>query len=592
MTRDGFCIPRSQGMALLCLGSAYFCLASVTISFTRYNGGVALVWPATSILLAHVVDRPSARWLHAALVCALASGIATSLFGFGLRAAVPFAVINVVEAIGGAALLRRSSPGAPRFESLREISVVIAVVGMVMPLVCGVFAGLSAYWVMGESFSRNWLDFFTGHALGTITFAPLLMLISGGNVRGWARGADLRERVFAGVCLASVIVTTLAAFLQTHVPLLYLPSLAIIVTVIRIGRLGAAVAAVLLSVTAIACTSAGYGPFHATQVGQGAEAQFLQMYLAAVVLTALATAAELRHRKASFTELQKTSTVARLVLDRSGDVIMHLDVDGRIHYASPSARAITGYEPGDLIGRMPHELIHADDIHAVVGAHRQALADPDLTFIVEYRGRCANDEWVWFEVHTRATVSEAGVSTGVINISHDITARKQAESQLVQQAQTDPLTGLLNRRALDIALEDRESADAPYSIALFDLDRFKEINDTYGHDAGDFVIKTFSDVLKRGFRPDDLVARLGGEEFVAVLDGMTGTQAREICERVRETFASMPIRLENRPPFSVTVSGGIATRQKGSDLWELIAEADAALYQAKHSGRNCLAIAA
>ncbi|WP_413629936.1 diguanylate cyclase [Novosphingobium sp. JCM 18896] len=328
------------------------------------------------------------------------------------------------------------------------------------------------------------------------------------------------------------------------------------------------------------------------EADRGVKAQFLQAYLACVVLTALPTAAELKQRKTSFAELQSTSTVARLVLDRSGDVIMHLAIDGLIQFVSPSVRAIAGYEPEDLMGRRPHDFIHNEDIEEVIRIHRRALTNPNDTLIVEYRAQRANGDWAWYEVHTRATLGENGASTGVINISHDITSRKRAESRLVKEAQTDPLTGLLNRRALDLALEERSAARSPFSIALFDLDHFKAVNDTYGHDTGDLVLRSFAEHLSNAFRKSDIVARLGGEEFIVVLDDTNSAEAREICERLREDFASKSLRAEDGRCVRVTVSGGIASWRDESDLWQLVAEADAALYQAKHQGRNRLALAA
>lgn len=581
-----------NGSRLIGLAAAYFGVAAITIGFTRYHGGVALIWAATAVLLAYLANRPSSHWPKAALVCAVVGAAATSMFGLGPKAAIPFALINVTEAVGGAALLRRFCPGRTRFESLRELAIFIGVATIVMPAACGLPAGIAAHWVTGGSILRNWLDFFTGHALGAITFTPLLMLISGGNLRAWVAATDRRDWIEAATCFAGVIVATLAAFAQSSVPLLFLPSLPIVVTVFRVGRLGAATAVVLLTVIAIGCTVMGYGPINGIYADQGVQAQFLQMYLACVVLTALPTAAELRHRKMTFAELQKSSTVARLVLDRSGDIIMQLEIDGTIRFVSTSVRAIAGYEPEDLIGQRPHEKIHADDIEQVIRVHRQALANPDDTLIVEYRARRADGQWAWYEVHTRATVDEDGASTGVINISHDITSRKQAEKQLVQEAQTDPLTNLLNRRALDLALEERSTAGAPFSIALFDLDHFKTINDTYGHDTGDLVLKVFADHLKRAFRKGDVVARLGGEEFIVILDDANAAEAQEICERLRENFAAKPLGATDGRIFTATVSGGISTWRDDSNLWDLIAEADAALYQAKHEGRNRLALAA
>jgi diguanylate cyclase (GGDEF)-like protein/PAS domain S-box-containing protein len=583
---------RGSGARLIGLAAAYFAVAAITIGFTRYHGGVAHVWAATAVLLAHLANRPTADWAKAALVCGLVGAVATSMFGLGPKGAIPFAAINIAEAVGGAALLRRLVPSGMRFGSLREIAVFIGVAAIVMPVSCGLPAGIVAHWITGSSILGNWLDFFTGHALGAITFTPLFMLISSGKVRTWATVADRRDCIEAPICFAAVIAATFAAFAQSSVPLLFLPSLPIVVTVFRVGRLGAVTAAALLSVIAIGCTVAGYGPINAIDASQGVRAQILQMYLACMVLTALPAAAELKHRKSTFAELQKTSTVARLVLDRSGDIIMHLQLDGTIQFVSASVRTIAGYEPEDLVGRKPHDLIHADDIEEVIRVHRQALANPDDTLIVEYRARRADHEWTWYEVHTRATVDENGASTGVINISHDITSRKRAENQLVADAQTDPLTRLLNRRALDTALEERSAGGARFSIALFDLDHFKAVNDTYGHDTGDLVLKVFADHLQRAFRKGDVIARLGGEEFIAILDDANAAEAQEICERLREKFARKSLSATDGRTFSVTVSGGISTWREGSDLWQLVAEADAALYQAKNLGRNRLALAA
>ncbi|MCW1432171.1 MASE1 domain-containing protein [Novosphingobium sp. JCM 18896] len=139
-------------MGLIGLGVTYFAVAAITINFSLYHGGVALVWVATAVLVAHLVNRPRSYWPKAALVCAVLGAAATTMFGLGFKAAVPFALINVVEAVGAAALLRRLHPGQSRFESLREIAIFIGVAGVVMPAVCGLSAGMVIHWLMDGSF--------------------------------------------------------------------------------------------------------------------------------------------------------------------------------------------------------------------------------------------------------------------------------------------------------------------------------------------------------------------------------------------------------------------------------------------------------
>ncbi len=155
-------------------------------------------------------------------------------------------------------------------------------------------------------------------------------------------------------------------------------------------------------------------------------------------------------------------------------------------------------------------------------------------------------------------------------------------------ALTDPLTGLFNRRgfsdatALVIARETQGAA--PLSLLVFDLDHFKSINDRFGHAAGDEILKLFADVLKTTLRTTDISGRLGGEEFAALLP-CSAVEAVVAAERVRHAFAASGI-VADEVPVETTVSIGVASAPYGTELAALMADADAALYRAKHNGRN------
>lgn len=582
-------------LSALALATVYFALAALTLRYTRFNGGVALIWIATAPLLAYLVTRPKSLWLLPALGCGLTGATATILFGLGPKAALPFALINVSEAIGGALILRRLLPRSYRFESLREIGIFLGVAGILMPAVAGFFAGLTANAITGLPMLRNWFDYFTGHGLGAIAFTPLVLLATSGEVRNWTANAKPRERIEATFLILVMGVVTLGAFSQDVLPLLFLPLLPMMIAVFRIGRLGAALAITLLTVIALICTIRGGGPINLIAGSTGMHAQFLQFYLACAVLIAWPAAAELKHRKIVHGQLQAASAVARLVVDRTGDIIIYFAIDGTMQYISPAIEIVAGYGPDELTGKMPHSLIHPADIDEAIRIHRLALQQPDDTFIIEYRARSADGSYAWYEGHSRATVDEAGQSSGVVSIIHGVSARKDAEDALVREAQTDPLTGVLNRRGFDAALAERFAAGspvAPFTIVMFDLDHFKAINDTYGHETGDLVIKAFAEHLQGLLRKNDAVARFGGEEFVAILDGATAHTAHEVCERLRVGFAQFQRQAVDGRAFSVTVSGGIAVYREGMDMARLLAEADAALYRAKSEGRNRLALAA
>ncbi|WP_163269792.1 PleD family two-component system response regulator [Chelativorans alearense] len=169
---------------------------------------------------------------------------------------------------------------------------------------------------------------------------------------------------------------------------------------------------------------------------------------------------------------------------------------------------------------------------------------------------------------------------------------RSSVAQTVEMAVTDPLTGLHNRRYLDSHLRslfDRSTArKRPLSVMMADIDRFKSINDTFGHDAGDAILKAFAGRLRKNLRGIDLVCRYGGEEFVVVMPDTELVVAEKVAERIRAEIASGPFTTsEGDNAIDVTASLGVAsTRMPGDTVEALMKRADRALYEAKTRGRN------
>jgi diguanylate cyclase (GGDEF)-like protein len=163
---------------------------------------------------------------------------------------------------------------------------------------------------------------------------------------------------------------------------------------------------------------------------------------------------------------------------------------------------------------------------------------------------------------------------------------RRQKSSAMQLAFRDVLTGLPNRRMVDLFLQQHFAASQrgqPLTLAIFDLDRFKNYNDTYGHAAGDEALEAFGDILKRQTRDSDIAGRYGGEEFLAILPSSDAEGARQYAERVREALARHELPSGTR----ITVSAGVAVSGPTmSDASELVRAADAALYQAKAAGGN------
>jgi len=156
------------------------------------------------------------------------------------------------------------------------------------------------------------------------------------------------------------------------------------------------------------------------------------------------------------------------------------------------------------------------------------------------------------------------------------------------EANSDSLTGLPTRRSLESGVRDLEEAGVSYSVAYGDLDHFKQLNDVFGHDAGDRDLRTFSHVLRDSLRPADVPCRYGGEEFVIALPGCAIPEATQVLDRaMRET--SQRLVAGQHPRF--TVSFGLASSDQSADFHQVVARADEALLQAKAGGRHKIVIA-
>ena len=587
-------IRLSAPLRTLYLGVAYFGLAAATIGTTRWGGGVAILWVATALLVAELTVTPVSRWPGRLAVCGLASCIATSLFGFGAWAALPLAAVNIAEAFIAAHIMGRYRLARTALESLEGMAIFVFAVGVAAPALTA-FGGAGTSALAGQSFWANWMRWYAGHALGGLAFTPIMLLVLRGDIARWIGAASRAMKTEIVAIVLMVIMTSVAVFGQSSKPLLFLPALPITIATFRAGRFGAAVSVIILAVVGGWFTLAGRGPVALMAGTEEAHLQFFQFYLAVTVLTALPVAADLARRKQLFQQLRDSEARYRLLTNRSSDIVMNLDVDGCIRFVSPSIATLGGYDPATAVGRNALDYVHPDYRDAVTATHRQALARPDETHIVEYRGCTADHRAIWLETHTQAVLDESGQAAGVVTTIREISHRKRREAELARDAETDALTGIPNRRGFIRTLEERiatEPSPSTGCVALFDLDFFKRINDQHGHATGDRVLQAFARTAVATVRGHDVVGRLGGEEFAVLLVGASPDQALLVCDRLRERIEALELDDKLGRPVGVTVSAGVAPLAAGMDSETILAAADEALYRAKAAGRNCLKLAA
>ncbi len=199
-------------------------------------------------------------------------------------------------------------------------------------------------------------------------------------------------------------------------------------------------------------------------------------------------------------------------------------------------------------------------------------------------------EYVSFARHVPADfvfrfVMTSGVSWVILSAFTFFVIKSDRMLHLLRQlAMTDDLTRIYNRRYLESSIHSSHTTDTPYSALVFDIDRFKQVNDTLGHSAGDIVLKGVSQVIQKNLRPSDALVRLGGEEFAVLLPNTQSNDDVQISERIRNLIEGTTFAYQG-DKICVTISGGVAEGRGGS--WEaLLNKADVAMYAAKSAGRN------
>jgi len=282
---------------------------------------------------------------------------------------------------------------------------------------------------------------------------------------------------------------------------------------------------------------------------------------------------------------------AEMVREVSAFGIYLLDPEGMIRSWNRGAENITGLAEAQVMGR-PFSLLFTD------AGQRDHLPQKTLQFARgnrhhkdEQARRRANGEELIALCTLDAVRRDTGELSAFVEVFTDITEVKRREAVLYQRATRDTLTGLSNRgHFTEMATNELERARRfaePLTVALMDIDHFKRVNDTYGHDAGDQALVHFAGVCQQHARKVDLLGRLGGEEFVMLLPRANKEPAFEIIQRLRLGVMESRCTAPSGVVFSFTVSVGLASlRPNTRDLRELLRNADAALYKAKREGRN------
>ncbi len=289
--------------------------------------------------------------------------------------------------------------------------------------------------------------------------------------------------------------------------------------------------------------------------------------------------------------LERSQQEYQTLRDTITDVIYRTDTDGVISDMSAASFSILGYRPQEMIG---HELsefyVNPADRNRII----TAIRDNDGHAIqVEAALRHRDGHSVWVSTNAYLKRDGSGRPAGIEGIARDISERKAMEDELRLLSTHDDLTGAFNRRyfinEVEREMERARRYGAALTLLILDIDLFKTVNDTFGHPTGDTVLQQFAALSRNTLRKSDVFARMGGEEFAALMPETDRPRADQFCERLRERVEGAIFHdEENVSAVRITVSIGATTLQQDDrDFGHLYARADNALYRAKSTGRNC-----
>jgi diguanylate cyclase (GGDEF)-like protein/PAS domain S-box-containing protein len=300
---------------------------------------------------------------------------------------------------------------------------------------------------------------------------------------------------------------------------------------------------------------------------------------------------ELSERRRVETALRESDERFRALIRSVSDVIAILKVDGTIAYANPAAETSWKRPVSELCGQNILALIHGNDREAVRALLSSVQPSSSITRSV--RVGHEEEDSREYDVILTNLLAEDSVS-GIVATFHDVTERKTYERQLTKLAYLDPLTGLANRGhfkdQLRRALNKPATAGDSVAVFFFDLDNFKALNDTMGHEAGDHVLKVVAERLQACLRHGDVAARMGGDEFTLFVEGIQSVA--QVLLLARRILASLhdPVGLNGRDVFIGTSLGIAISAPDGNSVDELLRKADIAMYQAKGTGKGGYAL--
>jgi diguanylate cyclase (GGDEF)-like protein/PAS domain S-box-containing protein len=565
-------------------------------------GNVTPIWPASGVAVAALLIYGRRFWPGVWLGSfAVNYWVAAGLGAVSIRSLAGIACVASGAAIATliSEHLLRGEPKALFTHAAGVVRFVVfgAIAGSLITASVGTISFFFAGVVPRVLFAETWITWLLGDAAGILVVAPLLIV--------WIRrdaGLSMARTIEAVALFALLIVTCVLVFSIARYPLFFILIPFVLTAVFRYGKRGTTLAILVVSSISILFTAEGMGPFSGEGLSRNESLLLLQGFTCVVVLTMLFLAAVLAEREEKAREahdaelqlqkehhaLSKMEEELRTayIIESSADMISRQAPDGRFLYVSHASLPLLGYEPSELVGQSIYHLIDEAVASEIRELQSMLMRESGMSTL-SYRLRKKSGDYAWFETTSRA-IRSAGAVDEIVNVSREINDRKRAEEQIEHQVYHDVLTDLPNRMLLEdratVALARAKRNGTQVAVMFLDLDRFKNINDTLGHAVGDEVLQATAKRLGETIREADTLARIGGDEFVALVGDLHDPKEAIIVAQKVIASMELPLSIESHQ-LHLGISVGIALYPlDGAKIETLLRCADRAMYRAKLLG--------
>jgi len=579
-------------ITFIAVAFAYFVTAKLGLMVPYKESVATLIWLPTGIAIGSIM-----RWGRVSIPAVFIASLLVELTVLPFITSVLIAITNTLGPVLAAYLLPKLRFNHHLYKQ-KDIflMIIVALIGMSVCATGGAFSLYITGLAPADKLSSIWFIWWLGDSLGVLLALPLVLNLGRrGTFSCNNKCYQLLAWIILFVCVELIIVSAVPDLNKQFILSMFVILPMLIWASMSFGLVGGSFFVIILSSIAVWVTSQGSGNFYSHDLSEGVFS--LWTFMVALVVTMLLISALQSERNLAHMTIQKNDKKLRAVIDGAFDAIVTIDSAGLLVEFNPAAERIFGYKKEDVLGKSMSELIIPARYRAAHHAGHQQYKLSGVTHIfnqrIELVGMRADGSEFPIEL-TLTALKDANLSL-VTGFVRDISEQKRARQEIENFAYYDALTSLPNRRLLadryQHAMSIAQRAKTYCALLFIDLDKFKVLNDTKGHDVGDQLLIEVAHRIQHTVRSGDTVARLSGDEFVVILESLDQNasiayqQVSEIAQKLlAELNKSYYLSLFE---FSTSASIGVTLFNDNALTFEdHLRHADTAMYLSKDSGGN------